>query len=392
MSEIKKLIYLLETPMNERDYKRFGIEILQQNGYEIQFWDVTPIVCPEDYETKLNEPICLEDCILFTSLDDLKVTVSNLDSNYYIICLIAYRLKSFSVYNVLSKTKLAYCVAMNNALPSAEHKRPSLLYRIKNSNFHQKIDFAFNRIPFKWFGIKPANLVLAGGAVSLTNNTYPIDETTEILWLHALDYDLYLDELSNPVEDTSEPGVFLDSYLPFHPDFIRTGSPSPATADEYYPLLHDFFNRIESTLDTHMVIAAHPRSRYEDHPNYFGEMPLIRGKTVELVRRSKFVITHNSTAINLAVLFRKPIIFVTTDELDRGWMGLDIESLASRFGKSPLNLNEPLSINWEKELSVNENAYLKYENDYIKRSNTQISKFWQIFADHIREYNDTNKS
>lgn len=385
MGKIKKLIVFIETPMNKRDYDRLGIEILKKNGYEVQIWDLTPFICPVDCKTKLNDPINLDNYTSFTSLKAFKKEFSNLDTDCFILCFIAYRLKTVDTYRLLSKSKLPYCVVMSNALPSAEQEKPGLLYRIKNATFYQKLNFVFMRTPFKWFGVKPATLVLAGGEASLNRSAYPIDGTTEILWLHALDYDLYLDELAKPVEIDDEPGVFLDSYLPFHPDFARSGSPSPATPDEYYPLFRKLFDHIEDSLGVHMQIAAHPRSRYEDHPDYFGERPVIRGKTAELIRESKFVITHNSTSINLAVLFRKPIVFVTTNQLNEGWMGLDIESMASRFGKKSINLDEPLSIDWDRELSVNEDAYLKYENDYIKKPDSPKSKFWQIFADHIRK-------
>lgn len=383
MGKIKKIIIFVETPLNQRDYKRFGIDILQKNGLDVQIWDLTPILSPED-NVVLNDPIKYDKCISFTSLDDFRLAASNLNSNHFIICLVAYRFKTFSIYNILSKQKLSYCVTINNPIPSSKQNKPNILYRIKNSTNYQKINYVFMRIPSKWLGVRPARLILAGGAISLAYNIYPIDKKTEILWLHALDYDLYLHELSNPAKVDNELGVFLDEYLPFHPDFIRSGSAAPATPDKYYPSICKFFDLIENKLGVNVLIAAHPRSRYDDHPDYFGGRLVIRGKTVELVKRSKFVIAHDSTSINFAVLFRKPIIFITSNQLKQGLMRLNVEAFASQFGKKPINLDESISINWEKELSVNEIIYLNYENNFIKKTNTQKLQFWQIFANYIR--------
>jgi len=38
---IKRIIFLVEMKFNFRDYQRFGIEILQQNGFSVEVWDMT---------------------------------------------------------------------------------------------------------------------------------------------------------------------------------------------------------------------------------------------------------------------------------------------------------------------------------------------------------------
>lgn len=390
MGNTKNIIILIETPLNKRDYNRFGIDILMQNGFDVQVWDLTPFICPEDSMTALNDPVEPNICKRFTKIDDFSAEFSLLDPSSLIINLIVYRLRVLSVYRILSKSKLEYCVTMNNALPATAHKKPSLLYRINNSNLKQKLNYIFSKLPFQWFGVRPASLILLGGEKSLTSNPYPIDENTKKLWIHAFDYDLYLKDIKTHNEEDSGMAVFLDQYLPFHPDFIRSGSSFPATSEVYYPLLSTFFENMELETGISTVIAAHPRSRYEDHPTFFGKWSIIKGKTIELVHSSKVVLIHNSTAINFAVMFRKPMIFLTTEQLNEGWMGLDIESMASKVGKKPINLNETLAIEWNKQIAIDETAYSKYETDYIKRSNTPKLPFWQIFADYVKDHDEND--
>jgi len=41
---IKKVIFLVEAPFNQRDFKRFGIETLMQAGFDVWVWDFTPFL------------------------------------------------------------------------------------------------------------------------------------------------------------------------------------------------------------------------------------------------------------------------------------------------------------------------------------------------------------
>lgn len=383
---INKIIFFITSPFNQRDYKRFGIEILQANGFEVEVWDFTPFLKPEVWnQVVVPDPINWDKCIPISSLGDIKSAASGITSDTFVVCMIGYSFGTFSVYKILSKNKLPYCVFMANALPppNNEKKVLDLLHRIGNTTFGQIIDNLFLRIPYNWLGVRPATIILAGGSAS-THYKYPIDKKTEILWLHTLDYDIYLDELKVAVETDDELCVFLDEYLPFHPDYIHSGLSVPAISDEYYPNLCKFFDFIENKYNVHVVIAAHPRSKYEEHPDYFGGRPVIRGKTVELVRKSKFIIAHSSTSINFAVLFHKPMIFITSNRLKESWMGPFIELMASMLGKKTIDVDNSLRIDWGEELLVNKDAYLYYKHNYIKKNDTEDLLFWQIFANHIR--------
>jgi hypothetical protein len=44
--KIAKIIYLIESPFNKRDYERFGIETFIQDGFEVYVWDFTPFLRP----------------------------------------------------------------------------------------------------------------------------------------------------------------------------------------------------------------------------------------------------------------------------------------------------------------------------------------------------------
>jgi hypothetical protein len=144
---------------------------------------------------------------------------------------------------------------------------------------------------------------------------------------------------------------------------------------------------LEKRTGKKIVIGAHPRSQYEQHPDYFGGRLVARGKTVELVKDAAFVILHWSTAVNFAVLFRKPLLFITTNEIEESEYSAYAIVMASAFGKRVINLNNTSAIDWDKELAVDEEAYDKYKNRYIKRDGTEELPFWQIVANYLKNLN-----
>ncbi len=379
----------MDFPFSPWYYNILGIEILEKNGFEVEVWDFTPFLYPQAYQKiKPSDKINWGKYHSFLTWNEALSAVLKLTNNCFIVCMVSYQLKSFAVYKALSEIKLPYCVLMSNALPAIDNKKNmfSLLRKLKKLNTSKITNALYSMVPYNYMGIRPATLILAGGAMSTIYN-YPISKKTETLWLHTLDYDIYLKECNNPVQSDNKMGVFLDDYLPFHPDYIHSGLPVPSTPEDYYPALCRFFDLIEKEYGVHIVIAAHPKSHYEDHPDYFGGRPVIRGKTAELVRKSEFAIGHMSTSINFAVLFHKPVIFLISNKLKQSYMEPYIELMASMLGKKPINIDNPTAIDWEKETSINEKKYINYKHNYIKKAGSEELPFWQIFANRIKKYN-----
>ncbi len=180
--------------------------------------------------------------------------------------------------------------------------------------------------------------------------------------------------------------VFLDEYLPFHPDFFRQKVLPPIKADEYYPLLNKFFRLIEKQLKLKVIIAAHPRSHSEKLSESFERRELVFGRTIELVKESKLVLAHSSTSLNFANLFYKPVIFLTAAELDKSYKGPLIQEVAGLFGKKPVYMDRDNNIfSWNAELRVSKTHYENYRRDYIKTEPSEELPFWQVVADRLKK-------
>ena len=180
--------------------------------------------------------------------------------------------------------------------------------------------------------------------------------------------------------------VFIDNYFPFHSDPKRVGKQARENPDIYYPELCKFFNTVTHKTGYEIIIAAHPRSNYDTLPDYFGGRRLIKNKTNDLIQNCEFVIMHVSASITLPILYSKPIIFITTQRLNKTKFKNVIPTYAKLIGKKPINISKKVyTLDFNKELIVNDNKYNIYINDYIKKSGTQELPYWEIVSNQLIE-------
>jgi hypothetical protein len=221
-------------------------------------------------------------------------------------------------------------------------------------------------------GSKSAELLAAGNG-------------SAILKAHNFDYDIYLQlRNANGAEETDY-AVFIDQDYPFHAEFAFRGVQSWATPEKYYPAIQKLLRRISAELRLPVKVSAHPRSAYGQRGlDYFGEFRIEHGGTPDLIRRAKVVIGHDSTALQFAILFGKPLIFVTTDELDATFGGESIALYAAALGKSVINADTDLDVvDWKGQLKVDAAKYADYRSKYIKMNESPEAPLWQIVIDRI---------
>lgn len=390
---IKKVIICIESPFNKRDYKRFGIEVLKQNGFAVEVWDLTRVFYPE-LDLTPREPFEFPGLRIFKEKNAVRKTVLRLTSEDMIITWFDYLyFKFYWLYRAISKSRASYSAMQVNAPVGFCGIREPVYSKLKRvfGRIPLKVCFRilrdnlYKRIPYKFLGIKPAIYRFSGTDISLGHYYFPSDKTTRIVFMHTFDYDLYLEKNNENEVKIPENAVFLDSYLPFHEDDYMVGALHWVTADNYYPNLCRFFDYVEKEQNIKVEIAAHPRSFYEKHPDYFNKRTLRMGKTIESVRGIKFVISHDSNALNFAVIYQKPIIFIITEEMVRNNVAGMVYNVASWFGKEPINIDKPLYVDWEKELKVDKERYEKFLITFIKKKGTENITSWQIVANKLKE-------
>jgi hypothetical protein len=375
----KTIVLLVENPFTSRDYDRFGVEVFLSRGYAVEVWQVTPITKPHGHRRFGFQPVCdfhylLADTQEFESrLRDVDVAV--------VLCLVAYGLWSYSLFRIFTKLDVPYCT-MGHFWPfqlSMRHRLSMILRRLKARNI---ADWLFRRLRPQRVGIPGASMsLLLGGRLAAP--LAPVSSRTKKIRAHVLDYDIYLRARQNVDPNFKNTAVFLDVYEPFHPDWVNMGV-KPIDPAPYYEALDKFFTSFEMSTGLEVVIAEHPRADYAAHGDVYRGRKMYKGKTVELVAACKVVLTHMSTAVNYAVMFKKPIVFITTDAVNR-LQGVQIKQFASILKQDVFNMDDEL---WDASRSYgfDENAYVKYFSDYIKNPETPDLNSWEIYVDALQRF------
>lgn len=212
---------------------------------------------------------------------------------------------------------------------------------------------------------------------------------TSIIRAHNLDYDFLLEKVEIKINKENNYLVFLDEDGPYHPDFIHLGIKPFVSAKKYYPIINKGLDNLAGYLDLDIIIAAHPRSNYETKELKY-KHPIYKNKTFELIRNANLVVGHGSTALQWAVILKKPIILVTTNEIQNEFYAKKYSKIISNFanelGKNVLNLdNITKTDEFKKYLYVDKNKYKNYVETYIKTKGSPEKLVWDIVIERIEQ-------
>lgn len=399
---ISKVIFIICCPVREQEYDYLGIELLERNNYSVEIWNVMPIINPESFRYQgdvTSAALVSGKYILISKKEDFESRISGLDSNCFLFIQIGCSLKTYFIYRAITRKKLRYGNDMNllesyhimgmNDI-SARARRVTVKKIIARMRWEWWLEFIFRFV--RPYVISPSNLISRGGNKSLQfvdREKYIADSSTKTLLMHNMDYDAFLMQKDKPKLDFNKNiAVFIDADPCFHPNYVRSNVKRTATPDVYFPELCDFFRKIEIKWDVEVIIAKHPRGSDEYAcKDYFQGRRIISHRTCELIANSQFVVLHTSMAIDFAVLFNKPAIFIITEQLQKGLDGLLINCQAHYFGKKPVNISSDKEVSEflrEERLEIDEDIYNTYKDDVIKTPGTPEKLRWEIIIDYLK--------
>lgn len=396
---MKTIVYLIEQPLSFWNYNRFGIQIWQDRGWNVEVWDLTQLLNNHVFEDFINSgkeiqtfsgyfPIATEQQ-LANKYQSIRNGTYYLDAtgNDRPHARIKKRLAVLGVIRIMSY--LGYSPPpiysggrTSDKLVDRIVFRLGLLLKVGPVN---AILWVINRVRAKLASLsfKPGVIVVSGEK-SIPNNV----GSASIVCAHNLDYDLFLklNGASSLFELIQKPyAVFLDQDVCFHSDFLFKFEEPPVKPEDYFPRLCSVLRDVSDSLGYSICVAGHPRTaRSKKYIDYFDGIRVEYGVTAELVKNSSVVICHNSTAIQLAVLFKKPLIFISHEKLNKLDMGKHIPVMAKELGKSVIYYdNDTSNVDWLGELKINNKKYTEYKRKYIKMDDTPEKQSWDIVIDHL---------
>ncbi|GFM38109.1 hypothetical protein [Desulfovibrio psychrotolerans] len=377
MNNPQNIIILYSNIFTERDYQRFGVETFRKNGFSVQAWDVTALITPEYFKglpNDIRKPVA--ETVLITSRKQLKELVVRAPKNTIAINFLPSGFTTQHILGLLHGRDIAILDYATSPLRvTMPRNMTSLKMALKNINVSNLSNTAF-RI-FSRFR-KPtigATYTVITGNPGRTVKGIPIHA-------HTFDYDTYLK--AGKTGSIGNYLVFIDQDIPNHPDCNVRHKINLATREIYYPAVDAAFRYIEEKTGLNVVIAAHPRSDYTSTGNPYGNRTILSGNTCELIRDSAGCITHYSTAINFCVLYHKPLIVLTMEELgprQNPWVDEYIRLL------NPLQLDLNNKADWTlpMPLTHGKNAYDNFIYEYIKSDKAPDIPLWDIVIQHLRK-------
>lgn len=383
----RQVIYLISSPLSKRDFDRFGIRNWLDSGWKVKVFDITKFLYPEywDYISGDQLSIKFQGLRIINNFREIITLFEDIKSKVVFIDLLKFSKMEEKIRNAarnhgpLVKIKLG-------SIPKVELKRDilSLFSLLKNPliffkkfKIYLKRKFEINRS----LNYTPDYLV-AGGKNSISRINY---KTTSLIRAHNLDYDFFIKD--NDIKKKTFSLVFLDECGPYHPDFNRLNIKPFMTADKYYPIIDFGLSKIAKSLNLNVKIAAHPKSDYRNKYSKYTH-PIFENKTFELIKEADVIVTLGSTALQWAVIMKKPIIFITTNEIQNSVNAKAyskfIDFYAQTLGKKVLNLSNVSKVNDFKEyLAIDEEKYENYIDNYVKMKGSPKKLIWNIVIERI---------
>ena len=386
---ISKICFLMQVPLTKHDYQKLGIEELIARGFAVSFLDMTDYYNPE-YRSGFQSSD-LANNVEVIRVIKMKEVIAYLKENnkntFYVVYISSFYERSFFMYRVMGRYGIKYAVYAMGAMPfnvaycKANNKPIAIRVKLAQKIHNAAVSSIYS-LPFWLTGIKGPTFELAGGR-KIVKRLPPADKRTKVIFGHLPNYDIYLRKREQVESDEQNYFVFLDQYLPFNPDLlIPENRHLRIDADNYYLGLNRFFDYLEKIFKTTVIIAAHPSSQYHLKPDLFGGRQVEKGKTLELIARSRCALTHCCTSMDYALLYKKPIMIFTSDEMDLK-MGGVIHGVADVLGVSPINMDDEQYLVMEIP-KIDLTAYNAYIADYLKYPGTPDKPYWDIVADNIK--------
>jgi hypothetical protein len=390
----KHYVVIVDLPFSKRDYNRYGIEVLKENFSKVEIWDLSIIFNNHIYDiVKRNGQLAVhEEVQLLTSKKEVLKSITATNKDTFFISTFRYSFRTCFIFRALKKYGLEYGsvgrYVINTFAPVIPRKKAGdtkkkfnpvrifkkLIHGLTNKTLKASIKLGWvNRV--KYFPV-------AGGQKAYVSSPL-VGEKTLVENIHSHDYDTYLSMEQEPSNESYI--LFIDQYLPFHPDFILSKSTAIKNVEKYFKGLRNIFEKLEEKYKMPVLIGAHPKADYKGREHLFGNRKIVYGNhSGDLIRKCNLALTHFSVAVNFAVLYEKPVLVLTNGELENGTTG-DQCYTHSVYLKAPfINIDKDYEL--PQNIGFDKDAYSDYKDNFIKTPGTPEVNFWQLISERINAF------
>ena len=371
---MNKIIFISSRYFTKNDFYRFGIIKYLENKINVEVWYLNKLI-KRNYKIKefgLKK-------VKIKKINDIHEFENQIKENK-VNCVydlrIAYNFSNKKIFQLLSKYDANYLIYLRGDIYKYKIKFLNYLkYQFKNiingELVHLKkiiLNKIFLSLSSSFWGIKKAKYVcLIGKYAYIKRKKHKlIGIKTKLIWGQHRDNDDYLRNNAKKTKTQRKKALFIDSAAPYHPDTIDTFT--DINPIKYYNSIKNFLEKLNKNFGYEIEISCHPKLKIKKIKKHFPNHRIKVGDTISQIRNSSIIITHDSNAINFAVIYKKPIIFITNNSLSNSAVHHNelIDMRAKLFNKKSVNIDVNSIIDITKYLKINKRVYRNYLNNYIK--------------------------
>ncbi|MDA2955341.1 MAG: hypothetical protein O3B17_05820 [Actinomycetota bacterium] len=362
-TKLKKLVILYAYRFRDFDWQRYELEFLS-DYLEVHVHELIDALTPEFSVSYANQSE-LPNVLRFSSIRSWHKEFNKVSENSIIFSYIPSTSFKLLVLNLLMKLSRSKVVAFRTGGVPFSSLRLDPNKRDLPQSIKDTLHFVWrNLLRF----IKP-DFVVVGGSEELLRVKRDFPKSVKVVLANSSDFSNRI-RLSEINQDIKKISIYLDTGFPGFPrDEVLEKTIEYIPAEDWYPKLNLFFEKVEAFLNTKVNISIHPKHIGRDHQPLFGERATIGGQTAELVSQCELVIATNSTAISYAVAFLKPLFLITSDQIENGFDQYKrslIKNISSETGATIFNIDREYS---EQEiraaLVIDHEKYESYKQKYL---------------------------
>lgn len=334
---MKKIIFIDAENLTRRRKELFWLQEIQDAGFEIEFWDVSKMVVDQNICDQLDEPYLRK----ITSITEFQEAIQSQDiPNTIFIVEVWYKWITRKILRVIKKNNcLTVKIYLYSKIYKKQKKVPKMRFSLHLLKYlGKKAGSELSYLCFKGYqkyhGInRKFDYLITSDSRSRSANAlinHPDYQSAKKLDTMPRSEDI----------PTSPYVVFIDQFYPLHPDFKCSYVGRLGSAEVYQRELNEFFAKVERDLGYKVVIAAHPKATYDDKT--FEGREIIKYKTSELVKYSEGVLMQTSLSISFAVIYDKPVMYITTREQMKSDKLLMIENMYTDYFNVPLYITNDI--------------------------------------------------
>ncbi len=379
----KKLIILLHGPLSKREFKTFGIKYLKKK-FNLLITEISPLVNSSHYKFKRHYK--------FKIINNFSELEHFFSKNKNSMCWeTGFSYNSLRVFRLLKKYNIKTISADGiSSLPTQRFLNRTryfelFLRRLKLLTFNPII--FLNRISFSieaWLRIlryKFTDIALIGGKSYEQYNGYI--NAKEKIYCASLDYGTSLNVKKKIFKKKF--AVFVDTYLPFHPEHSLTTS-KLINVNDYFNSLTIFFEKFQKLTKLDLVVALYPKAELKRYPKKFKKFKIIKNKVAELIKGSEIVLHHGSTAHSYAAIYKKPVLYLTTNFIEKIKHVRDNSQRIEFLGSQTINIDsfdETFFLNSKKLFYFNKELYKNFVTNYLKHNRSKKEPWYISFNKHF---------